>query len=107
MKVRKVLAGMLAALSVPAALAIAAAPAAQAYSDAQDVQYLSCLAHGGGRLTNLANAVIWGHIIANVISQDHVSPSAEADYLVHDTDVGTLANANVMVNCATSAYLGR
>jgi hypothetical protein len=84
---------------------VLAAPYASA--DAGDGPYLNCLTRGWGfPSTNVLGSLNWGHSIRDAIGLGGVDPVVERNYVYAHSDVSTLTAANVMVNCATSAYLG-
>jgi len=101
---------MLPVLGVAASLgsigiSLVTAPQAAAYTD-EDVTYLGCLASGWGHPSdNPESSVRWGHQIANAI-QAGDTPIGDRNYLLAHSDIAGVREANVMVNCATSVYLG-
>jgi hypothetical protein len=80
---------------------------AHAYPGGQDSAYLGCLYDGWGfPSNNPAASVRWGHEIASDIGSGLRSPVQERDFVFYASDIPTLARANVMVNCATTVFLG-
>lgn len=79
----------------------------EVHADVGDGAYLSCLNRGWGAPTvNVYGSLNWGHMIRDAIQDGGFSPVTVRNYVYTHSDVGSLAGANVMVNCATSAYLG-
>jgi hypothetical protein len=102
---KKMIAASACALAMAGVGAAVLAPQANA-SVGPDGQYLRCLAQGWGYPSNNSSASLsWGYRIVNAI-QMGVTPLDERDYVYTHSDIDSLAGANVMVNCATSAYLG-
>lgn len=99
---------VLAAAGIGAALfAASVATTGVASAASPDGRFLTCLAVGWGQSSDdVSGSLWWGHRIANDISSDLRSPIQERDYVYYTSDVRTMVQANVMVNCATSTYLG-
>lgn len=94
-----------AALIAATTTAVLSAPTAQA--DDGDGPFLQCLARGWGfPSTDVYASLRLGHQIRDAIEFDGMAPVAVRDYIYLHTDLPTVARANVMVNCATSVYLG-
>jgi hypothetical protein len=106
-KLPVVTAPLVAALSLTG-VATLAAPAAHAYTAAQDAEYVMLLTQAGqfNRAGPSAEAA-FGRLIANDIASCLRDPLQERNWVYNHTDdsIGVI-NANQLVNFATEVYLG-